>query len=255
MLPIQFRALSARQFAVLLYAKEIQKGVKTFGKNFSVWHPESLWVQWTPLLWLSYSYVYSTICPIMAQHFRSLYLPQTFHNPSIHSDEDRVIAGNLGFGSFYGENLTFINLLDTKFSCKKYRWRINMVKLTATVTEAVPNSLQFWSLGEILLLLWWRILGLMSSALRLLKLTCSSRLMIMLGFSSLRSPASLDPECYCARQHPVWRGFWFLFLWQCHQFMRPEKRSGNASRGGHDCNRTKSMKHLCFFVEYQTMSK
>lgn len=167
MLPIHSRALFAWQFAVLLYAKEIQKGIKIFSKNFLVRHPESLWVQWTPLLWLSYSYVYSTICPIMAQHFLSLYLPQTFHNPSIRSDGDRVIAGNFGFGSFYGEYLTFINLLDTKFSCKKYRWRINMVKLTATITEATPDSLQIWSLGEILLLLWWRILGLISSALRL----------------------------------------------------------------------------------------
>lgn len=147
-----------------------------------------------------------------------------------------------------------------RWKCDLYQftwYQIFLQKISMTHWHGEIDSYCNWSSAKFLaiLIIRWRILGLISSALRLLKLTCSSRLMIMLGFSSLRGPASLDPECYCARQHPVWRGFWFLFLWQCHQFMRPEKRSGNASRGGHDCNRTKSMKHLCFFVEYQTMSK
>lgn len=151
MLPIHSRALFAWQFAVLLYAKEIQKAVKPLAKIFS----SAPWILMGSMNASPLTKLFICLQHHLPNNGTALALP-------VFTTDIPQSLYSLG-----RENLTFINLLDTKFSCKKYRWRINMVKLTVTITEAIPNSLQFWSLGEILLLLWWRILGLISSALHL----------------------------------------------------------------------------------------
>ena len=166
--PIQFRALSTWQFVVLLYTKETQKVVKTSAKIW-VRHPECSWDQWTPLVCLGYSYVRSTIFPPITQHFRSLYLttdiPQSLY--SLWRRPSKTAKHGLRI-SFTVRIWSLSTRLIPNFLAKKKNINdaVTMVKLTATLTEALPNSFQFLSLGEFLLFLWQRILRLIFAALR-----------------------------------------------------------------------------------------